>query len=373
MPNATNVVPEQIKVGLEKESTWGTDPAGTPILIPVDAPDLKEEVAHIADEGLRGLFARDFEGYGGLRQVTGSLGGIFYGTSDAAETSLASPVAHILAALLGGTAATQIGATNDYIHDFYTTELPGSLTLTVEDSLTAAQTTPHYVGVMFPRLTLRYNGGEGLLTWEADILGLRQQWPNSAGSIAADKTGQAFIGWQSSVHFGTAAANPTALAKVISAEIVIERELMLVSGASNQQYAQNRAARPPRVTFTAVVEFVDYADYKLYSDDTNDHSSNQQAWTFRFCNKAAVHTQTGDSSLSLAAGDAVLDIRLHTVSYGESALTISRGEAPNTMEFAGRSLYTPSPTWFGATPPTAARTGQSLIQIRLINQRTSAY
>lgn len=308
-----------------------------------------------------------------MRQVTGSLSGIFYGASDAAETALLSPTAHILTAFFGANASTQIGVTADYIHDFYVDEYPGSVTLTLEDSLTASATTPHYVGVMFPKLTLKYNGGEGLLTWEADVLGMRQQWPASTGDIAADLTGQAFVGWQASAHFGAAAANPTALAKVLSAEITMEREITMHMGASNQQYANIRAARPPRVTFTAVVEFVTYADYKLYSDDTDDYTANQQAWTFRFSNKAGVHTQTADASLLPAAGDAVLDVRIHTVSYGESALTIARGEIPNTMEFAGRALYTPSPTWFGATPPAGAQAGQRLIQVRLINKKTAAY
>ena len=459
MPNATNVVPDYVKLGLIPESTWGTTPtlktggsAETPLLIPVDAPDMKEEIAHIVDEGLRGLLARDFEAYGGMRQVTGSLGGIFYGASGAnaigaglvdgdlvVDNTRAAISAHILKAFFGSAASTQIGSTGNYIHDFYVAEYPGSITLVLEDSLTGNSTTPHYVGSMLPRLTLRYNGGEGLLTWEADVLGMRQQWPASPTSLGVDKAGLAFIGWQSSSHFGAAAANPTALAKVLSAEIVMEREVTLVMGAANQQYPNIRAARPPRVTFTAVVEFSDYADYKLYSNDTDDYTANQQAWTFRFGHKAvvartwagataqvltdfvqpvtpngfayecttagttavseptwsttlggttadgtavwttrqvSVTTRWSDASFgssSLGANDAVFDVRIHTVSYGESALTIARGEVPNTLEFAGRALYTPSPTWLGVTPPAAARTGQSLIQMRLLNRRVAAY
>lgn len=392
-----NTIPELTKVGVVKETTWGTYPGSAPILIPVEPPDINEEIEHIVDENSRGVQAMDFEAYAGMRKVTGTLRGLFYGASDATEAAVASPTAHVLRAFFGGDTSVQIGTTTSYIHEFFAANDPGSLSIQIEDAITSiAGTTdnlgaPTHVGCMVPSLTIGFDANDGMMSFEAEVLGVRTLYLHStttpAGvAIAADKTGEAFVGWGASIHYGAAAANPVAInGKLLSAEINLEREITTKVGTANINYANIRAARPPRVTFTATLELQDdYDDVHKYSldNDTSDYTThtdftdNQDAWTFRFSNNKAITTATADATIDTTLTDdveSVFDIRLHKVSYGEGVLTISRDEVSNTIEINGRALYVASPTWFGATPNAASQAGQRLVQMRLINNKTAAY
>uniref|UniRef100_A0A6H1ZS07 Tail protein n=2 Tax=viral metagenome TaxID=1070528 RepID=A0A6H1ZS07_9ZZZZ len=393
----SNTVPELTKVGILKETEWGTSVNGTGgnyLFIPVEPPDLKEEIENIVDSNPRGVLGMDFETYAGMRKVTGTLKGPVYCSSNATGTSPGSSFAHIMRAFFGGDDSAIINAGSTfYHHEFYTAGTPGSISIAVEDDLTNAttNTVPVYAGCMIPKLTLSFNSSEGLLTWDAEVVGQRQTFLGTtsnpvyaANSMSADYSGEAMLGYQASVHYGTAALNPAATTgKLISAEIVFEREIDLKVGAANQNWPNIRAVRPTRVTFSAVMELQTYADVWKYSKNTpdaapinSDFTDNQEAWTFRFCTDRTVSTATTEAGLNtaLGAGESCLDIRLHTVSYGEEPLVINRSDNANTIEFSGRALYTTTPTYyFGGTPSADALAGSKVAQVRMLNQYSSDY
>lgn len=405
------VLAHEVKLGLIKESTFGTFPGGNMYLIPVEPPELREEIEQIVDNGVRGVAAMDFNVFAGMRRTTGTLSGYVYANDSGAAADatpstgvMASPFAHVLQAFFGADTVAQIDSGSSYIHNFHTARLPGSLALQLEDSLTTTAASGNsnraafaYAGIMIPRLTLSFNAAEGMLMWEAELLGTRQMFLNAdtspaAGTIGADLTNKAFVGWQASTHYGAAAANPTSNAEVLSAEITLEREIELNIGANNQQYANIRASRPIQATFTAVIQLRDdYDEYQRYSKDfphataanaiLDDFTDSIQAWTFRFSTLDGVNTATTDISFDDAGtsdldadNDAVFDLRFHRVSIGESPLMIARDSTTATMEISARALYSAAtPTWFGAAPPSAAQSASQHVQARLINQRSSAY
>ena len=429
-----SVLANEVKVGIRKEAAFGTYESATAnglteamqkananmYLIPVEPPEIREEVMQIIDTGVRGVPAMDFQAFSGMRQVTGTLSGYFYAndsgaleSATAATTEIASPFAHVLRAFFGGSVATQLGGGASYIHDFYTARAPGSLSLQVEDTLTDKDTSGSntgvtdanypicYAGVMIPRLTLSFDAGEGMFMWEAELLGVRQLFlprhpaaavtgTTYAGNIGVDLSQKAFVGWNASGSFdGT--LNPASNGQVLSAEITLEREIELSIGANNIQYANILASRPMQATFSAVLQLrKDYAEYQKYSKDTGvsrdyeDFADNLDPWTFRFSTLRGVTTVDADTTFDDSGtndledkNDAVFDIRFHRVSLGESPLTIARDGTTNTMEFNGRAIYArETPTWFGAPPPASPATVQEsarMVQIRLINQRTANY
>lgn len=403
-----NVLPEKVKLGIRQESTFGSYPnfaANAPILLPVESPEINEEIERVVDENVRGVLGRDFESYAGMRSVTGTLRGNVFLTGGNAVG--ASPFAQVLKSFLGGAEATNGGnvASNIIIHNFYAEESPQSVSLLVEDDITNASTNtvPVYEGVMFPRLTISFDANEGLVTWETEVLGVKQRYIGSNsnanyGGIADDLTQEAMMGWHCSLGYGTVDGANNNIApvtgKVLSAEIVMEREIELKIGAANQNWANIRAARPPRVTFSAVLELQTYSDLQKYSNHAGGSTTptyfpdNQEAWVFRFSNQNGITTSNKDvgteangaltgndsggstESPVVSTNNAVFDIVLHTVDYGEGAMTVSRDELANTIEVNGRALYTNSPTWMGAAPSSAAaKAGSKVVQTRVINYR----
>lgn len=418
---AHNVIPEEVKVGIVKEATRGLYPSSAPILLPVEPPTLSSEIDTILDENMRGVPARDFAVYGGMRKVTGSLSGNFYGGSTDDEVTTASPLGHLMRAFFGGAEAAQIGATGWYAHNFYTVSDPGTVTLQVEDTLTDITTSAAatqaslrtglmaYVGCMFTKLMIKWDANDGMLMWDADVLGARGLYLNTATNpvgvlIGTDKTSEATLGWGASVAFGSRAQNPAHVSgKLLSGEITFEREIELKVGAGNQNFPDIYAARPTRVTFTVVMELnTDYSDLHKYVFDRpggihtqanyKDFTDTEEAWSFRFVNQsdfanpvttvttdAQIGATTGTSPANLMVGnDSVFDIRMHNVSLGDSPITIARDALANTIELTARALYVPGPTltagtWFGADPGSAAQTGSPVAQVRLINNKDSVY
>ena len=389
------------------------------LILPVESIDIKENIEHIIDENIRGRFGRDFEAYGGKRMVEGSISGNFYPGSDATETALHSPQGHMLKVLMGGDYVTALPARDFYRHSFFVTPLAASMHVEVQDNLNFLDgtTTPVYAGVMLEKMTFKYDAGGSLFTWDADLKGRRQYFVDTATTAKRPEkelTGEALVGWESSVNIGDDTANPSpTLGTVLSAEISVEREIEMKVTSGDDQTPTIRAVRPPRVMFTAVVELTDYDLYKKYSDDTagkgtaaadgragdfNDFTLNQEAWTFRFATKRGIGTATTDAQLTAATSagglddsDGVFDVRIHNSSYGESPVTISRSENSNTFEFSARGLLVEDPTLFGSAiaasttlpsgstilppgfVPNDVRLGTQAIQIALINKRALPY
>jgi hypothetical protein len=52
------------KVGIGKETAWGTGAAPT-LWLPVEPPGINVEIGQVLDQGLRGVAARDFAAYPG--------------------------------------------------------------------------------------------------------------------------------------------------------------------------------------------------------------------------------------------------------------------------------------------------------------------
>ena len=390
------------------------------VLVPCEPISIMEEIQYFTDENYRGRFARDFDVYGGTRMVTGSLTGNVYLGSDEDETTTASPLGHLLVGFWGSDRTVRIGTSDFYAHNFFSTDIPGSLSVEVQDNIneqtgvaaaSRQRLTPVYLGTMLERFSLSFDANDGLMTFSTDFKGRNQIFmdpPAISGNRypEIDKTAEASIGWHGSVYYGTLnTANPLpTVGKLLSAELSLDREIDMHSTEGDNQLPTIRPTRPVRATFTATVEFTDYEDLKRYSsdnyanDNTTDFTDSQERWIFRFANKRNISTDLPDGSNATTLGlagsdngqlsedsDGVLDVVFHAAAYSESPVSINRGEFSNTLEFSCRAFLEESPNWFGADPGAgtainspdpgeqAAQRGSSVVQMRLVNKKNTPY
>ena len=166
------------------------------VIVPCEPISIMEEIQYFTDENYRGRFARDFDVYGGTRMVTGSLTGNVYLGSDAFETTTHSPLGHLLAGFWGSERTVRIGTSPFYVHNFYSTDIPGSLSLEVQDNINEQtgvaagdrdRLTPVYLGTMLERFSMSFDANDGLMTYSTDFKGRNQVFmdPPEGRSIAS--------------------------------------------------------------------------------------------------------------------------------------------------------------------------------------------
>src|SRR3990167_6487627 len=207
--NLVRIHREETRLGLLAETTWGDTPNTTPVIIPVEPPDLREEPIVARDSMIRGLNSKDIESRLVRRQATGSLRGILY------------PVEFgwLLNSIMGSETDTVPGqlqkptaiAIGFYVHDFVSNRLPSGLSI-VEDyplstsgadaiglPLSSADATVTklqrlWKGMLIKRLTISGRAGEDWVTYEAQLLGKGSIWPNTGAQVTAPATYSLYSG-----------------------------------------------------------------------------------------------------------------------------------------------------------------------------------
>lgn len=357
------ILPEEVKVAICKETTWGTAVTASPKLIPVTPPSLKEVVNHSFDEGIRGQLARDWQGYASTKRAEGTLEGDWFPEEPG-----------FLVASLYGTEDTpdQISTGTFYQHVFKVANTPISLSIhellpNITDAAgSAGGETVSYLGMMVSRLVIRLNAAEGFLTYQATLVGTQKDTAQSVTFPAAPTT-KPLMGWMTDFSLSNA---PSMSAKLLDFEITIDREITLRYGAATTQVANVRAARPPRVTMTATLAFLAYQDYARYTATTKDalkllvatDSIALTNWTSSNPLAGASRTSADPATGTFTTGGGALYIDCPVVVWAESPADIHTNESPVTVTLNGRAV---------ADASLAA--GKELCTLEMINERATAY
>lgn len=191
--------PQDHSVAIQMEgagaTNWGTAPAGAALRTPVEPGSwLNDVVDEFRDENVRNAPVRDFNSLAVVSHGEGRLMGNFY--------PIITP--YFIAAMMGKETlvsseptitlkrhdGTSSGDSSFYAHEFVVSEVPRSFA--IQQSVTAQElgstdVIPKQLMLgMYPStFTLRWNAGEGAITWECDFIGKGQVWPTTP-KIEAD-------------------------------------------------------------------------------------------------------------------------------------------------------------------------------------------
>jgi len=285
------------KVGIAKESSWGSSTPPTKLL-PVDPPTFTVDYEQILDQSLRGLPVRDYAAYQGVGRVEVSMEGNFY----------PEELGYLLYSAMGSCTS---GTAAPYEHTFTVGAHPPALSIQDENDIE----THRYTGCLVSELTLTFNAAEGLLRWSSTLVGKSKE-DSPSGSIPAEATGAPFRGWQVSAAVG--AADP--FGKIIEGEITLSREITLHFVDGSLQTPGTAFAGPLEVTGRATVYFDSAALYNRYLN--KDQELFQLTWTYG--------SGTAERTLVFAA---------HNMDFGEGPVEIDRSGASLTLAYSMRGLY----------------------------------
>ena len=283
------------------DANWGVSVPGAALIHPVEPGTwLNDNLAEFRDEGVRNIPVRDFDSQPVTAMGEGRIMGNFY--------AITSP--YFLAAMMGRERALSSnkafsltgasGASGYFAHEFTVGYVPRPLT--IQQSVTAAPigadgnvvTTVGpaanqnssikqlFLGMLPSNYTLKYDAGEGAVTWETEMVGKGLVYPKvpktevfyTASALTGNRlTGitagsgnevpRAFLGTQ--VRVAVSQPNSQTLAaygNVMDAEIMFSREIAMDyssgghAGGTSGRRPTILQVRPLRVTFTATVDLV---------------------------------------------------------------------------------------------------------------------
>jgi hypothetical protein len=286
------------KVGLAKETSWGSSTTPT-ALLPIDPPTFTVNYEQILDQSLRGLAVLDYAAYQGVGQVEASMEGNFY----------PEELGMLLFSAMGSCAS--VGTGSLYQHEFTVGAHPPSLSIQDENDIM----TYRYTGCMVSELTLTFNSAEGLLRWSSSLVG-KQMVEDPAGAIPEEDTSAPFRSWQMCAAIG--AADP--LGKILEGEITLSREINLHFTDCGSQYAGTAFAGPLEVTGRATIFFDAHSDYQRYLDKTQEAFS--LTWDY-----------------GSGADQRTLVFTANNMDFGDSPAEIDRSDASITLAYTMRGLY----------------------------------
>jgi hypothetical protein len=232
------------KVAIAKEGSFGGT-SSVHNLIPVQPPSFSTTYEGIKDEGLRGVAAKDFGMFQGSGEGELSLEGLFH----------PDVCGYLLFGIMGSVSV------NGSVSTFSLGAEPPSFKITDETKpgtpgATAEANVPQYTGCLMNNLTMKFNAGEGAMSYTA---GFKSK---PAGTVAALGTAiigtptTPLLGWMGSVDVGGAA-----FVKLIDAEINISREVVLGHAAVNSKSPSFGYVGPMEVTIKATVELQAMTDW----------------------------------------------------------------------------------------------------------------
>lgn len=310
------------QVFLNREASRGV--AGTTYYkLPVNPPSVTDTYESIVDNGLRGVSAKDFGVYQGCGQSEVTLEGMWY----------PEELGYLCYGILGGTAGTpSVGGGSAGTWQFTVADTCPSFTIIDYPKIGTPGSTAEvhafkYSMMLMSNLTIKFNAGEGAVTWSAGFTG------QNAGTIdgssvlgsAIGTVAAPLLGWYGSVDVGTYAnvltgGTATAYTKLVDAEISISREVMLNHTAQNTQSPSYIFHGPTEVTMTATSKFFTINDYLKYKNNTQE---------------AIKVTLTRGSGTALKG----LEILLPSIAYMDKPMEIDRSQIAVYLGWGVRAFY----------------------------------
>lgn len=285
------------KVGLARESSWGSSTAPA-VLLPVDPPTFTPSYEQILDQSLRGLPVLDYAAYQGVGRTEGSLEGNFY----------PEELGYLLFSALGSCVTS--GTAAPYTHIFTVGAHPPSLSIQDENGIQPYR----YTGCMVSELTLTFNSSEGLLRWSATVVGKTKE--DVAAGIPAETTTAPFRSWQVSAAVG--ASDP--LGKLLEGEITFSREIDLHFVDGSLQTPGTAFAGPLEVTGRATIFFDSTADLDRYLNKTQELF--KLTWNY-----------------GSGASEKKIVVQCTKMDFGDSPAEIDRSGSSLTLGYTMRALY----------------------------------
>jgi hypothetical protein len=286
------------KVGLARETTWGSSTAPV-ALLPVDPPTFTPAFDQVLDQSLRGLPALDYAAYQGVGRVEASMEGNFY----------PEELGYLLFSAMGSCVSS--GTAVPYTHTFSLGSHPPGLSIQDENGIQNYR----YTGCMVSELTLTFNSSEGMLRWSSSLVG-KQKINVASGTIPAESTSAPFLSWMIEAEVG--GVKP--FGKIIEGEITLSRDVNLHFVDGSLQTPGTAYVGPLEVTGRATVFFDADADYNRYLDKLQE----PVAFTW------AYGAGTAYREVTFEAGN---------MDFGDSPAEVDRSGASVTLAYTMRALY----------------------------------
>jgi len=333
-------------------------------LIPVTSFSAEEVVNQVLDEGRRGPHSKDFRASAGVKLVNINIEGM---VQPDPGTSLGFGLGLLLRNIFGGvdTAAT-VTAAGIWNHDFQLPADPAIEYITVEeDHQISGDNNRRFVGCRVQELVLAWNGGEGMLTYNATLTGMHTTLVSPTNLQGQAVTIEDPLeGWRANVAFDGALNHTVGseqFSKLISAEWTLSRAPSILYTGQNTQVAKEIYLGPLACTVALVMNFDDDTELAKYRGGTEVKISN--AFVRSQGSTAALRRFIiGNSTFSLLDNPVTVDIS------GEHA-TIAMGA--RAMYNTDASEITGDTTSIANDSNMAANAGP--VQVRLTDLRTTTY
>lgn len=331
------------KIALNKELSWGVPGTATTAynLLPVQQPSVTDTYEAIVDNGLRGIAAKDFGVYQGCGNSEVGLEGLWY----------PEEMGYLCEGILGSAVVTGAGSIG-YHHVFTIGDQCPTFTIVDFPQIgtpgsTAEKWAYRYKGNLMSNLTIKFNSGEGAVSWTASFTGQNAGTVDGTALTVVGTPNPPLLGWYGSVALGTYGTAETAYTRLIEAEISISREVLLQHVATNTQQPAYGYHGPTEVTMTATSEFYTVDDYLKYMNNTQQ----------------SVRVTLGRGGTTGTAGSVgkCLEVLLPSIAYMDKPMEFDRGGLNVKLGWGVRAFY-------DLAQP--AGTGR-LCQITLHNQKTA--
>lgn len=288
------------KLGLAKETAYGTPPSQPAVLLPYSSASFSWAFDQVVDSARRGIPVKDFHAYRGAGRVEGSLEFPVY----------PEEIGYFLLAILG---SVETSGTGPYTHTFSlnTTSNPPSLAIWdrtgVKDYI--------YKGLLVNEVTFSWNAAEGFLNASVSMLGKAPEGVTSV-TFPDDATSQPFLGWMADLTIGTTQHYE----RISEGEIRLAREVALHYGCDGSP--------SPSEAFMDVLEVSGRFTTKLESEtDLNRYLQSVKEQV------ELVFTYGSGQNLKS------LKFTMPRVDFGDEALELDRGGTYVTFVYGFRALY----------------------------------
>ncbi len=291
-------------VSLSWQPTLGTGVAPA-ILVPFTpgSARFEEQPYSMYDSGRRGIDAMDHQAVEGVKLTEIS----WDGSISLMETSGATgrtPIGFLLANILNTDTYTAVdnGGTTAFDHFLHMGNTKSYLT--IGHSLLRSSSDVSYEDCRVRELTIRWNSGEGMLTYSVTLVGQ----PPIVEDVAegTDPTGPPFQGWHATVTFSGAVPSP---ARLVSAEWTLRRELTPFYPGANQQTFADIYSGPLEAIVQEVLNFPDTTELAKFRQVSTNQAEHSHVFTVGTPNAATERTfAIGGVSFDMGEGPASYDM-----------------------------------------------------------------
>ena len=268
------------------------------------------------DSGRRGIDAMDHQGVEGVRLTEISWDGSIHLMDTSGAPGL-TPIGFLLGNILNLDSYTAVdnGGTTAFDHFLHMGNTKSYLT--IGHSLLRTASDARYEDCRVRELTVRWNSGEGMLTYSVTLVGQPPEVEDVAEGT--DPTGPPFQGWHATVTFAGAVPSP---ARLVSAEWTLRRELTPFYPGSNQQIYEDIYSGPLEAIVQEVLNFPDTTELAKFRAAASNQTEHSHVFTVGTPNAASERTfAIGGNKFDMGEGNATYDqsnpnVRLTLTSRG---------------------------------------------------------